>query len=246
MDKVTDTVARTLTDTLLYFIFLTGASVGKQGSRGIYEAFEQAHIDMRDINYDKIKRALANLVHDDLLLRSKKRSVLDIQITKAGLSRINEAFPYYRTNRPWDEHIYLISYDIPETANAKRNTLREYIQKTGGARLQDSLWINPYNPQELLEKFTRDKNINGTILVSKLGRDGAIGNESLSDLLRKTYHFDELTTRYNDFIHRRHSSRFQLALHYQNILADDPQLPFELEPKGFPAKRAYEHFLNSK
>jgi DNA-binding transcriptional regulator PaaX len=248
--KTTDTIARTLTDTLLYFLFLYGASFRKRGSRGIYEAFEQAQADMTEINYDQIKRALANLTTKKLLTRSAKRSSLEIQITKEGHSRINELFVHYRTIRPWDGHVYLISYDIPEHAHTKRNVLRGYIQKIGGARLQDSLWINPFNPQTLLEAFAQTQNINGTILISKLGKDGAIGKESLRDLIFHTYHLDALAKRYEQFMRqyeqRETVSRFQAALQYHAILIDDPQLPFELEPDNFPAKRAYECYQSSQ
>lgn len=244
--KVTDKAAEALTDTLLYMFFVWGASFGKQGSLGVHRAFEEAHEALGDFNYQQIKRALSNLVQNNYIIRSPKRSSLEIEITKHGKQRVASMIPTYHEKRPWDGHVYLISYDIPNQANAARNLLREYIRRTGGALLQESLWLNPYNPTVLLEEFTRARHIEGTLLISKLGKDGAIGTESLLSLINRVYQLTILAERYSNFLkkYKRQQtlSPVTLALDYFSILKADPQLPFELLPKNFPAKQAFHLF----
>lgn len=245
--KGADIFASTLTNTLLYCLFLYGASFGKQGSYGVHRAFEEANEALEDFNYQSIKNALNQLTRTGLIGRSRKRTELEFTITREGKKRIAQLFPEYRIHRPWDSHVYLISYDIPTNANKARNILREYIRRTGGGLLQESLWINPYNPQQLIEEFVTERGIPGTVLISKLGTDGAIGDETLPDLISRVYDYPTLTDRYVSFIERystKHPSIVAVAHEYMSILRDDPQLPFELEPKKFPGKEAYELFLS--
>lgn len=240
----TDGVARYLTDTVLFLFFLYGESFGKRGPQGVYRAFEDAQIDLSNVNYNQIKRAINNLTKDKFLTRSPKRSQQAIEISREGLQRIRRLFPSYQTKRTWDGYVYLISYDIPKKANTKRDTLRAYIHRTGGALLQESLWVHPYNPHALLEEFAKTHHIEGTILISKLGIDSTIGSETLQDLLVRVYHFKDLSERYQEFIHeytsRKDPPLFQVTFAYHAILKDDPQLPFPLEPKNFPAKTAHD------
>lgn len=200
---------------------------------------EEVHGMLDTVNYQTIKSAIHALTAKGYVKRSPKHTSLELMITKLGYERINEIIPTYKTHRPWDGHIYLISYDIPKSANRSRDLLREYIRRTGGALLQESLWINPYNPALLLEEFTKIHDFPGTILVSKLGHDGTIGDESLSDLILRVYKLDTLADRYNEFLDKgKHPTE------YLAILKNDPQLPFSLLPKDFPAQKAWGRYTN--
>ena len=206
---------------------------------------EEVHNMLDTVNYNSIKRAISHLKTQGLILRPK-HDKLTLSITKLGQDRIANIVPMYRTERPWDGYLYLISYDIPKKSNASRDRLREYIRRTGGALLQESLWMNPYNPTLILEDFVRLRRISGTVLVSKLGKDGAIGNENLDVLLDRIYHLHTLVKRYQTFIDTykqvKHPSLLSLSLEYFSILKDDPQLPFDLLPNNFPAEHAYQLF----
>lgn len=239
----TDGLLRTTTDGLLLLLYYQAALVGKTGSPGIWRAAREANQALDELNYDSIKRALNKLTSTKTIKRTKR----EIEITELGKKRIESLLPQYLSVRPWDGHMYLISYDIPTTADTKRAKLRMYIQKTGGALLQESLWINPYNPSLLLENFQQAHDIPGTILVSKLGHDGTIGTETLESLLIRIYHLHELATRYDEFItHYRTIPApplLQCAADYFSILKDDPQLPFELLAPDFPSQTAHKLFL---
>lgn len=244
--RVTDGVVGTLTDFLLLTLYNLVCSTSVRTMYDANRAIDDAHRMLDTVNYQTIKKTLALLTQKGLITKTGKRTTLEFAITSAGLKRIEELIPTYKERRPWDEHIYLISYDIPKPANYARDMVREYIRKTGGALLQESLWINPYNPTLLIERFVRDHDIPGTVLVSKLGSDGAIGDESLPQLINRVYKLDELTKRYQEFLStytpKCKEQPFSVRLAYSRILTDDPQLPFPLEPKGFPAKQAWERY----
>lgn len=244
---ITDGVLGTVTDFTLLLVFSLLSSA-KPGRGTIYDALynDEALRWHDEVNYQTIKSALYQLTTKGLIKRLKKRDMVELAITKQGKQRLAALVPTYSTSRLWDGHLYLISYDIPATKNSARNLLRTYIRKTGGALLQDSLWINPYNPSTLLSEFVQARNIPGTILISKLGKDGAIGEERTEDLLRRVYHLDELADRYDAFLEKFSpktvSSSLAVFVAYAAILKDDPQLPFPLLPKDFPAAEAYELF----
>lgn len=246
ISESTEDVLSTVTDvalTQLFFLFLLP---GRQSPYDIQRAADEAYELVSDhFNYHTIKRAIYQLTKQQLITRSKKRSKLELQITKKGEERLASLIPSYRTERPWDGHIYLISYDIPKRANGARNLLREYIRRTGGAMLQESLWMNPYNPQQILEGYADQHHIIGTILISKLGNDGSIGKESFPELIERIYKLKDLSRRYEEFVSRYASKRSNISawkcgMEYIAILKDDPQLPFALEPPHFPAGKAYQ------
>jgi DNA-binding transcriptional regulator PaaX len=234
---------RTTTDltllTLCYFVL----ACEKKSSAHYYRCAEKALRFTETVNYDAIKRTLHHLTTNGLITRTKKRSILDVTITHEGKKRFNELLPIYKIVRPWDKHVYLVSYDIPIQANIKRNLLRDAVRTLGGALLQESLWVIPYNPTDVLGDLAAAKNIPGTLLVSKFGTDGSIGNESLQDLIFRVYRLSALKDRYEAFLEKfpkKSTAGMQALVTYLQILHDDPQLPFELLPRDFPDKKAYE------
>ncbi len=248
--KASEGLFETITDSLLLATYLSLTNMTVRNTYQAFRAGEDAYRMLNKINYQTIKKVTYNMVAKGLLKRITKKGREEIAITKFGHERIEAVIPRYRINRPWDGHIYLISYDIPTSANKSRNLIREYIRKTGGGLLQESLWMNPYNPTQILSDFVTEHDIPGSILVSKLGKDGSVGDEKLPDLIHRVYHLDDLAERYESFLNaytKRDRKTFyplETAMSYLPILKDDPQLPFPLEPDDFPAARAYQRYLN--
>lgn len=244
LSQITDAAVGTLTDFTLLSLYSFISAMGPRG-RTMYSVVHNDEVFrwLDRYNYQTIKAALYRLTKHGLIRRSKKRTILEVAITELGKKRLTELLPMYHVDRPWDGHFYLISYDIPSSANHARDLLREHIRKTGGALLQDSLWINPYNPSDLLNEFVAMHNIPGTVLVSRLGSDGAIGEEKIHELIRRVYQLDTIADRYDALLEKYSSKNIllpNLLIDYAEILKTDPQLPFALEPRDFPAKEAYD------
>lgn len=244
--QATEGLVATATDLVLFLTILPfalpGAYTQGEVSRRTQDVLELVG---EDLNYRTIKNTIARLVAAGLITRKPTRNALDIAITKLGRERISAIIPMYHEERPWDGHLYLVSYDIPAKPKRKRDNLREYLRRIGAVLLQESLWLTPYNPRDLVNDFAREKEIGGSILVSKLGTDGAIGNETLFDLIKRVYRLDALNDRYADFLDTyedKHKSQslFTMATSYLSILKDDPQLPFSLYPKDFLGEKAYQ------
>lgn len=235
--KLTDGLVGTVTDFMLLNLYLLIQIGGVKTMGDANRMVNEVHSMLDSVNYQTIKKAFYNLRSRGLIAHMYPNNQMAIAITTLGRERLKETIPTYKADRPWDKHIYLISYDIPTKTNNSRNLLREYIRRTGGALLQESLWINPYNPSLLLKDFVEDHAIPGTILISKLGHDGTIGEETLSDLIARVYNLDELDRRYDGFIQKG-----KRPMEYLAILKDDPQLPFPLLPKDFSAEKAWKRY----
>lgn len=251
--KVTDGLLGTLTDFLLFQFYLSGELLGAMGSRDIYNAFEKAHEELEDFNYQKFKKTISYLFKNDLIkkvkLDSKKRlGRIELKITQEGKKRIAEIIPSYQKTRTWDGKIYLITYDIPEERRIKRNLLREYLKRIGCGLLQESVWLSPYNPKEVIKDFSIKNGLGGLILISSLGPNGTIGEEDIKTLIKRVYNLEVLNKRYKEFIDRfiniRTSIYPEISFAYYQILKDDPQLPFKLLPDDWLGNKAYELFIS--
>ena len=242
LSRVTNDVIDTLADAVLFVTFnmltTTGTRTMKQADYGMY----QADLLLCRYNSQTIRKALHNLVSKRYIKRKNVETEFELSITREGLTRIHELIPTYKEKRSWDGYLYLISYDIPVKSNTKRNLLRQYLRHIGCGKLQDSLWMTPYNPTGIVDIFVDEEHVPGTILVSKLGKDGTIGNESRKTLIAKVYGYRELQIHYEEFIEKysdpKSVSKTQLAIDYYTILKNDPQLPFALEPDNFPSRTA--------
>lgn len=109
-----------------------------------------------------IARARKRLVEKGLLAYEKGFLRLTTK-GKATLERLNlSEYGTHKKKQRWDKRWRLLIFDIPE----KKRTLREKIRRTliaiGFMRLQDSVWVYPYDCEELITLLKAD---------FKVGRD---------------------------------------------------------------------------
>jgi DNA-binding transcriptional regulator PaaX len=242
--EVTDNVLEKVTDVILTEIFFSINIFGTHNSYEINRAADDAYkLVSYKINYQTIKRTISYMIQSGMIKRTGGYRGGNLSITDKGSKRVIDLIPTYHKERPWNGYLYLVSYDIPNSHNRSRDILRQYLKKLSCGLLQESLWMTPYNPTQNVTEYISERNIPGTILVSKLGKDGSIGDETREELITRIYHLKELDIRYGKYIKiYAHPSPnpFQQYLSYSSILKDDPQLPFSLEPTWFKAKSAYQ------
>lgn len=230
---------------LTLFLIAYNLEVKRPSLAGVEKGARAAEEFLTEVNYESIKRALRELRRQGLI-RTLKKNVMEPEITAAGRRRLSLLLPQYQKRRPWDGAIYLVTYDIPITQNPERALFREFLRKIGCGLLQESIWVTPYNPTELVKEFVNDKNLAGTVLVSVLGKDGSIGGMTLEELIENVYSIAEVNEGYKSFLwecERREKQKGELVLTYLTVLSDDPQLPFELLPNWWLGDKAYLRFV---
>lgn len=244
--QASEGLVSTVADLVLFQFFFFGASLGKSASPpDIWRAYNEASDAMEGIDYKTFYSAFCRLRRKGLIETLKDEAYFKPRITKQGRQRLQEIIPQYREKRPWDKKVYLVTYDVVEGRRELRDDLRALLKKIGCARLQDSVWLTPYNPRGILEGFVEDYSLHGSIVVSDTGTDGAVGDRSLKELIREIYDLDELSRRYESFLYKfskgkKEVSADTVASHYLSILKEDPQLPFELLPTDWRGDEAFE------
>ena len=206
-------------------------------------AGERAWESVAELERQRFERALRQLKDKGLITSSLDST--QIAITKMGRERLSRLIPAYQEKRPWNGVFYVITYDSPTKHNKERNLLRIFLKKIGCGLLQESVWVTPYNHSYILKEFIEERGLQGTILVSSLGKGGAIGEYKFAELIEKVYKLSKLSERYREFIdgakHQPRNKSYLVSL-FLSILRDDPQLPFGILPKDWEGMRAYEVF----
>ncbi len=239
---ITYGVCGTLVDVLIWQIALVGASFGKSGPRGVHQAFQEADEFLNTVNHKTLAATWHQLTKKRLISYKRRDNLYSPLITEFGKKRLNEKIPQYHKNRPWDKKIYLITYDIPEKANWKRDIFRKYLHNIKCQLLQESTWLTPYNPRQLVSNFVKEYKIPGTVIVSDVGQDGGIGEMTVQDLMVKFFFLENLNDKYEEFINDAKDKSIpikNLLFRYLSILKNDPQLPFELLPQGWLGEKAF-------
>lgn len=209
-----------------------------------YQASFGADRFVEEINYETLKNTLAAARKKGLLKKGQRGKRINPEITIEGKKRLERILPHYDSKRIWDSRIYLVTYDIAEARKNERDLFREYLERIGAGKLQNSVWLIPYNPKKTLEKFIQEKNLIGSIIISDIGEDGSIGEEDLKDLIVRIYKLIEINQRYEEFIYKiknepKEKKSIANVFKFLAILRDDPQLPFQLLPAWWKGDEAY-------
>lgn len=76
--------------------------------------------------------------------------------------------------RKWDRRWRVVIFDIPERRRSVRVCLRRFMEEYGFVRLQNSVWIYPYDCEDLIVLAKADLRIGADVLymiVERLERD---------------------------------------------------------------------------
>jgi PaaX-like protein len=112
---------------------------------------------------DSIRVARNRLVRQGLLVWEGKK----LRLTEKGCKRLNSwALKDYQIPKPkrWDERWRVLIFDIPERRKGLRDKVRRTLETVGFVRLQDSVWIYPYDCEELITLLKADFKIGKDLL----------------------------------------------------------------------------------
>jgi CRISPR/Cas system-associated endoribonuclease Cas2 len=111
--------------------------------------------------------AIGRLVVKGYIKRSKEGFV---EITETGRRHLalNQAQleSTARTKRKWDKRYRLVMFDIPQKRRVTRDKLRSLMRDFGFLRLQDSVWVSPYDCEELIALAKAELKIGKDVLYA--------------------------------------------------------------------------------
>lgn len=228
---------------VIHLVSLEMAIITSQPSPGsVWKALEQTST-VTGVSKESLRYAFWKAQRLGLLTRKRVRGRQYWLATEAGQKRLEETLPTYRTERPWDGKLYLVTYDIPEQKHSARDGLRKFLKKLGADKFQESVYLLLWDPSEALQNYIRDHALKGFVIVSDTGKDGSIGEMDVDDLVWNVFNLQELNARYNDFITKTQAKQqhpASLSLLYLSILKDDPQLPSNLLGPNWLGDKAHQ------
>ncbi len=127
-----------------------------------------------------IKRRFNQMLDQKLIVWEKESGKNHVRLTKAGETKLQEyELGELKIERPkrWDGKWRLVIFDIHERRRRARDLLRLQLQELGLIRLQNSVWIYPYDCSEIIILFKADAMLGKDILyltVEELENDGWI------------------------------------------------------------------------
>jgi DNA-binding transcriptional regulator PaaX len=103
-------------------------------------------------NY-QAKNALGRLAKSSLIIFEERDGKRYARITERGKQVLDvESLRDKSTQKQkkWDGRWRVVLFDIPERRRGTRNRLRVFMQEFGFVRLQNSVWIYPYDCEDLV------------------------------------------------------------------------------------------------
>lgn len=126
-------------------------------------------------NY-KTKTVLGRLAQKGCITFVKKDGKRYARITEKGkrmLQMETEKIAIAKKRR-WDRRWRVVIFDIPERRRSVRASIRRFMQEYGFVRLQDSVWIYPYDCEDLIALAKANFRVGADVLymiVERLEQD---------------------------------------------------------------------------
>ena len=122
-------------------------------------------------NYQS-KSALGRLVAKGLVTFVEEDGKRYARITEKGerILRMETERTAIAKKRKWDRCWRVVIFDVPERRKGVRDRLRHFMERCGLARLQDSVWIYPYDCEDLIALAKADFRIGADVLYMVVER----------------------------------------------------------------------------
>lgn len=104
-------------------------------------------------NKYRIERAVRRLEEKGLIARKKTEKGYTFELTKKGERQIDilDKFDFkFKKPKKWDGKWRIVIFDIEEKKRDSRNLLRSTLARIGFMKLQHSVWIYPYDCEDVL------------------------------------------------------------------------------------------------
>lgn len=128
--------------------------IGAMGKLGLIPNKRQEEI---------VRSSASKLTKKGLLLYKDGR----YELTQDGEKKLRQwELQEYKFNRPykWDKKWRVITFDIPEKKRKARDQIRNLFVSAGFFRLQDSVWVYPYDCEDIVGLLKTDFGVGKDLL----------------------------------------------------------------------------------
>lgn len=208
------------------------------------------------------RAALSRLTQQGLLRRTKqgrRTSYAPTEHALRTLQRGGERIFRRDDGEPWDGTWTLVAFSLTSGDGELRRLLRARLRWLTFAPIFDATWVTPHDRVVQVHEQLDELGITDAIVLRSRDVELLPGGRSR---LEQAWRIGELAERYESFLSRYHDLavradrdevdaaealilRTELVDDWRRLVRDDPDLPAEFLPEGFPRKRARALFLDT-
>ena len=108
-------------------------------------------------------RSIGRLESDGLVVVERKAGRYSVHLTRER-EKILSSFSVSRIKKKWDGRWRIIIFDIAESKRAFRDRVRARLIQFGFLRLQDSVWVFPYDCEDVIAMLKTELKIGQELL----------------------------------------------------------------------------------
>jgi len=144
----------------------------------------------------------------------------------------------------------ILTFSLPESWQRERHDLRTRLSWAGFGSLHPGVWIGP-SPPDVVVPLLHEIGLDRHVHVFPLRMTGVSG---LAAVAREAFDLDGLAASYERFLRDWHdypddapaddplTLTLRLSTEWLQVVGDDPQVPIQLLPAGWPAVAAQQRF----
>ncbi len=118
--------------------------------------------------------AAYRLAEKGLIIFVERGGKKSMELTARGeeMVRIEKAKLAFSQNRPkrWDTRWRMVIFDIPERRRRVRDQFRITMQEIGFLKIQDSVWVYPYDCEDLVTMLKVELGLGGSVVYAIVER----------------------------------------------------------------------------
>ena len=228
-----------------------------------------------DLTTEQVRSCLRRLVTEGLLDREGTGRSARYRTTTAGtdlrrgsLARHQLAYRQDRRGSGWGRRWHLAAFAIPEDRRSARDRLRDRLLDTGGAAINNGLYVSPHPWDEEVAEIARRLDVYDRLTLASTDDLDIGGVRDARELAALLWPVDELAAAYRRFTAdhshvvpileqlRERKDRIadrdflpgalRMVVAFQEVFLADPLLPPELLPRPWPGRAARDLLLTSR
>ncbi len=148
---------------------------------GHIKAWKRFGREWKSIKEEELRKAIRDFYRKNLIdFKKNNDGTQSVVITKKGRKKVEKyKLDNLNIKKPlkWDKKWRLVVFDIPETKRVARDVFRKKIKSIGFLEMQKSVWIYPYDCEDLIDFIVNFYKINQHVnymVIDKLKNDKKI------------------------------------------------------------------------
>ncbi len=166
MKKINREKTKEITKTILEILVVSGFAtlVGMLSQGRTADKLFKCLIVYSD---QRIRETIKRLKFQGMIEYDEEDEQSPIVLTAKGMKRAirNRLFRSFRRQKRWDHFWRMVLFDVPEKTG-KRRAFQLVLKRSGLYRLQDSVYLSPFDIREDIDKYVRSHGIVSSVIVA--------------------------------------------------------------------------------